>query len=87
MAIWEGWIGPLLGSARAKPALALVQLWCRVRDHGLLEGVDRERCEREAECLLAALERAGPLPLVHPAAAMRALDRYLADGDNGPEPQ
>lgn len=86
MEAWEGWIGRLLGSARAKPALALVELWCRVREHGLLERVDRSRCERDAERLLAALDRAGPLPLVHPAAAIRALDRYLSEGDDASEP-
>jgi hypothetical protein len=89
MSLGEGFVASLLPSVRADPARALVRLWLHLQDHVNLErGLDRKRCEDEATRLRRRLESEGPLQAVHPAAALRAVDRFLAEAvDLGHEPR
>jgi len=61
------------------PLRALVLLWQHVHVQGNLEtGLNRPLCERQADEGRLALERGQTLPSIHPAAALRAVDLYLA---------
>lgn len=86
----EGFVGRLLPTVRAEPARALVRLRLHLREQGPFErGFNSERCERDASLMRAALRQPdGPLAVVHPLAALAALDRYLAEEvDRGFEPR
>ncbi len=72
--------------AREDPARAIVQLWLHLRHQGNLEqGFERAACKSQAEQGLRTLKNGGDLPPLHPAAALRAVDSYLAFLDSGRE--
>lgn len=72
--------------ARKDPARAIVQLWLHLGIQGNLEhGFERTACEFQAKQGLRALKNGENLPPMHPAAALRAVDSYLAFLDSGHE--
>lgn len=67
--------------------VALVRLWAHLADHGAMQaGLSRERVEADVLLARAALDHGTAPVAVHPAAALRALDGWLADGRVGHEP-
>ncbi|MBI4701557.1 MAG: hypothetical protein HY744_10415 [Deltaproteobacteria bacterium] len=61
------------------PYRALVRVWVVCQDHAPLQrGLERSTVEQEANAFQRAIERGDPRPVVHPAAALRALDEYCA---------
>ncbi len=72
--------------AREDPARAIVQLSLHLRiQRNFEQGFERTACESQAEQGLRALKNGDDLPPVHPAAALRAVDSYLAFLDSGHE--
>lgn len=75
-----------LMQAVAEPARALVRLWLALRQQGTVEsGFDPAGCESDARKVVRALESGGPRPVVHPFAALRAVDEYLTRRELGQE--
>jgi predicted amidohydrolase len=70
-----------------EPRRALVELYLHLADQAPMEqGLDRVRCQREAEEALLALADGRRPAAVHPAALLRALDEHLALEVSGQDP-
>lgn len=87
MSAGAGFVINVLRSAADAPAEALVRLYLHLRnDRHFERDFQWERCETEAEHLLERLSIGPPFPITHPAAALRAIDRFMLEARDPGQP-